>query len=539
MRRHWIDRATALLAALALVTLSAPRARAQAGFADDGGRPHPKESGTSDDKKPDDKKPQEGKPGEEKKPGDAKKDEAKEEKKKEEKKDTWLAVLNGDVHTITDGTLRGATILVKNNRIHAIGYGLEIPKEAATIDAAGMHVYPGLIAVNSFGVLGGEPVEYTTDVYSQNVTFALACGWTTMVAGNSAGKLTWGSLDGLLLRANLWLRVGYGSGDERRRVREEMESAREFLRKRKAFEQARASGQQAEEPKPEGVNDGFLRLLRGELLARFDANSTEDLRSLSKLATEYGFRAVVFGAVEGWTVADELGRAGISCVVTPHTPRLTDERENRPNGATIENAALLYAHGVKVAVIPQGQRLSSDGLLDRDLRTPTVEAALAVRGGLPRDAAEMSLTINAARILGVDDRIGSLEVGKDADFIVLDGELLDYQSFVYYSVVNGRLVYDKAKEPLFRDLRPRPSTYQEPKPEPPPPPKEEPKKEEPKKEEGKGEGEKKDGEKKEGEKKEGEKPKDGEKPKEGDKPKDGDKPKGDPKPDGKPKDGGR
>jgi adenine deaminase len=110
---------------------------------------------------------------------------------------------------------------------------------------------------------------------------------------------------------------------------------------------------------------------------------------------------------------------------------------------------------VKVAVIPQSQRLSSDGLLDRDLRTPTVEAMLAMRGGLPHDAAEAALTINAARILGVDDRVGSLEPGKDADLIILDGDLLAYESFVYYAVVNGRLVYDKAKEPLFRDLRPR------------------------------------------------------------------------------------
>jgi imidazolonepropionase-like amidohydrolase len=291
--------------------------------------------------------------------------------------------------------LRGATVLRKNGRIHAIGYAIEVPKEAATIDATGLHVYPGLLAVNSSGVLGGEPVDLTTDVYSQNMTFALACGWTTMVSGNSAGKLTWGSLDGLLLRGNLWLRIGYASGDERRRVREELEGARDFVRKRRAFEQAKASGQNAEEPKPEGVNDAFLKLLGGDLLARFDAGSDRGLRSISKLVTEYGFKAVIFGATEGWIVAEELGRAGIACVVTPHTPRVTDEQRNRPNGATIENAALLWSHGVKVAVIPQSQRLSSDGLLDRDLRTPTVEAMLAMRGGLPHDAAEAALTINA------------------------------------------------------------------------------------------------------------------------------------------------
>jgi hypothetical protein len=450
------------------------------------------------------------------KPPEAPKPEA-----KKEKKDEWLAVLNGDVHTMTNGELRGATLLCKNGKIHAVGYGVTIPKTAATIDAAGLEIYPGLIAVASGGVVGQEPVDLTTDVFSQGMTFALACGWTTMVSGSSAGKLTYGTLDGLLLRNNLWLRMNYSGGDERRRIREDLEKAREFNRKKKLFEQQKAAGLTVEEPKPEGVNDAYLKLIGGDLLARFDANDVETLRSIAKLAREFGFKAVVFGAVEGWIVAEELGRAGISVVVTPHTTRSWDRSRNRPNGATIENAALLHKGGVNVAVIPSSTRLSNDGLLDRDLRTPTVEAALAVRGGLPRDAAESALTLNAARILGVDDRIGSLEAGKDADFIVLDGELLHYESLVCYTVVNGRLVYDKAKEPLFRDLRPRPSTYKEPEPEPPPAPKpEEPKPEE----------------KKEGEAKpaEGEKKPEGEKP-EGEKPKEEPKPGEPPKPDNPPK----
>ncbi len=468
-----------LIALCAAATLALP-APAQGAFLDDAPK---KPDGSA---KPDDKKPPEAKPEEKK---DEKK---KDEKKKDEKKDRWLAILNGDVHTISDGVLRGATLLCKNDKIHAIGYGIEVPKEAATIDAAGLHLYPGLIAVNSSQVIGSEPLEFTTDVFSYNMTFALACGWTTLVSGNSAGKLTYGTLDGLLLRANLLMRMSYMSGDERRRMREDLETAREYLRKRKLFEQQKATNPAAEEPKPEGVNQEYLKLIGGDVIARFDAATAEDLRAIAKLATEYGFKAVIFGATEGWIVAEELGRAGISCVITPNTPRVErDARLNRANGATIENAALLWKGGVKVAVIPGSARLGNDGLVDRDLRTPTLEAALAVRGGLPRDAAEAALTINAARVLGIDDRVGSLEVGKDADIILVDGELLDYQSFVYYSIVNGRLAYDKAKESLFRDLRPRPSTYQEPKP--PEPPKEEPKPEEAKKEEPKPEEKKEEG----------------------------------------------
>lgn len=442
-----------LLLALAVAVTAAVPAPAQATFAEDAPKPAAPSGAKPDEKKPDEKKP----------------DEKKDEKKKDEKKDRWLAILNGDVHTLADGVLRGATVVCKNGKIHAIGQGLAAPAEAATIDATGMHVYPGLIAVNSGGVVGPEPVELTTDVFAYNMTFGLACGWTTVASGNSAGKLTYGTLDGLLLRNNLWLRMSYQSGDERRRVRDELEAAREFLRKKRLFDQLKAQQLPAEEPKPEGVNGEMLRLLSGGALARFDAFTAEDLGSIAKLVTEYGFKAVVFGANEGWVVADQLGRAGISCVITPMTARVErDARLNRPNGSTIENAALLWQHGVKVAVIPETPRLGSDGMIDRDLRTPTLEAALAVRGGLPREAAEAALTINAARVLGIDDRVGSIELGKDADLIVLDRELLDYESFVHYAVVNGRLAYDKDKEPLFRALRPRPSTYQEPKPVEPP-----------------------------------------------------------------------
>lgn len=452
------------------------------------------------------------------KPGEKEAD----EKKKEEPKDRWLAILNGDVRTVTNGALRGATVLCKNGKIFAVGFGVTVPPEAATIDAAGLTVYPGLIAVNSGGVLGNEPIELSSDVYSWNMTYALACGWTTMVSGSSAGKLTYGTLEGLLLARDLWLRMSYRSGDERRRVREDLEKARDFLRQKKAWELEKAAGGTSEEPKPQGVNDGFLKLLGGDVLARFDASTAEDLSAIAKLVTEYGFKAVVFGAEEGWVVAGELGRAGISCVVTPRVTRQVDRRSNRANGATIENAAILHRAGVKVAVIPAGARLSTDGLVSRDLRTPTIEAAFAVRGGLPPEAGEESITINAARVCGVGDRIGSIEVGKDADLILLDGDLLHYESIVQYTIVNGRLAYDKAREPMFQTLRPRESTYKE----PPPPPEEKPEEKPEAKPEEKP-AEPKEGEPS-GEKKEGEQP-----------PKEGDKPGDDPKPAPKPDDGRR
>jgi adenine deaminase len=93
-----------------------------------------------------------------------------------------------------------------------------------------------------------------------------------------------------------------------------------------------------------------------------------------------------------------------------------------------------------------------------------VEAGFAVRGGLSNAAALEAMTIVPARILGVDHRVGSLELGKDCDAIVTDGDLLHYQTFVQYTVVDGKLVYDKEKELYFAHIRPRPKKPEEPAP---------------------------------------------------------------------------
>ena len=83
-----------------------------------------------------------------------------------------------------------------------------------------------------------------------------------------------------------------------------------------------------------------------------------------------------------------------------------------------------------------------------------MEAAFAVRGGLPEEAAVQAITLDAARILGVDHRVGSIEVGKDADFAIVDGDLLHYMTLVRWTVVNGRVAYDKKKEGLLDHIRP-------------------------------------------------------------------------------------
>ena len=94
------------------------------------------------------------------------------------------------------------------------------------------------------------------------------------------------------------------------------------------------------------------------------------------------------------------------------------------------------------------------GLAGRDLMHLPMEAAFAVRGGLSQKAALAAITLDAAKILGIDHRVGSIEIGKDADFAIVDGDILHYMTMVRWTVVNGHVAYDKQKDSLLEHIRP-------------------------------------------------------------------------------------
>jgi len=339
---------------------------------------------------------------------------------------------------------------------------MQVPEKAEILDVSGMRVYPGLVAVSSSGIVGRPPVEDSTDPFGLNMLLALASGITTTVTGNSAVKLTYGSLEGMTLRDDLFVRLTYSTRNPsgKRTLRADLDRVRKYLRDKRQYDLDKKAGKKdLKEPDGKWIKgkfDGYRKLLSGEATAYLRASRAGEMRGICALVGEYGIRAVIEGGGEAWTMAPELGRAGVSLVITPRSPGRVDRRSNRPTGATIENARILYEHGVPFAIRPPSTGISSlGGITGRDLLALPLEADFAVRGGLPQAAALGAITIGAARILGIDDRVGSIEPGKDADLIVCDGDLLHYETMVQWAVVNGKIVYDKEKEPLFRHIRPR------------------------------------------------------------------------------------
>lgn len=375
------------------------------------------------------------------------------EKKKEP--DRWLAVTGGDVYTVTGPMLRGATVLAKNGKVVAVGERVQVPTGAEVVDARGLRVYPGLVAFETGGLLGSPP-EDGTDVFSLNMLVALSSGITTVGQGPVVAKLTWGTLDGHLVSTDGFTRVEVGTGQALAALRGELERVRAYLRDKKAYDQAKGRGEDVKEP-----DRAFLRgrlaqlepLLQGRGRALVAASTRAQVVTAADLAREFGFTLVVLGGQEAWTVASLLGRAGGAVVLSSRGRRDEDVRLERESGWSIEGALRLHEAGVPVALVPVNRAISLGGVGGGDLNTLNLEAAFAVRGGLSEDAALEAITITPARLLGVDDRVGSIEVGKDCDLLLTDRDVLHYEMLARYTVVNGRVAYDKMKEPLVRAVR--------------------------------------------------------------------------------------
>jgi imidazolonepropionase-like amidohydrolase len=385
-------------------------------------------------------------------------EEDKKEKKKEEK-DKYFAVVGGIIHTITNGEVYNGTVLAKNGKIVRIGRFMDLPAETEVLEVGGLHVYPGFVAAAAGNMLGAEPPDDTTDVYALYLTMGLAGGITTAMSGNTAAKLTYGTADDIIVKRDVFETLRYSSSDpaNRRSVREKLEKVRQYARELAAHQERKKTDPAAKEPEKDwlkGDYEDYLKLLRQEAVAEVTARSAHELLEVADLAQQFDLRVVVRGAVEGWTVAPQLARAGISAIITPRDQAAENDELNRANGSSIENAAILHQHGIPLAIVPRTTSITLWGIAGQDVLQLNMEAAFAVRGGMSNDSALRAITIDAARVLGIDDRVGSLEVGKDADMIVVDGDPLHYMTMVRFAVVNGRKVYDKQADTLYSHIRP-------------------------------------------------------------------------------------
>lgn len=389
-----------------------------------------------------------------------------------------LAIRGGTVHPVSGPEYVG-TVVAVDGVITAAGPDAQVPAGATVIDATGLHVYPGLFdAASRLGLTEIGAVDVTNDYAelgdftphlqartavhpaSEHIPVARANGITHTVAipggggfgGGGAGFSGQGSLFSLagwtieemdiepgVVMAMSWPSIQTREFDrstftvrERsyREAEQEYEEAverlTEWLDAARHYDTAVQAGTIT---RPDLRLQALARVTRGEMPVLARVSTERDIRNVVAFAEEQGIRLIVGGAEQGYKVADLLAEQNVPVLLgsTQIMPSDEDASYDEPYA----NPGKLYQAGVKIAFASYG---SSDS------RLLPYEAAMAIPYGLPRDAALRAITLNGAEMLGVDDRLGSIDAGKIANIIVTDGDPLLLTTHVLHLVIDGQEV---------------------------------------------------------------------------------------------------
>ena len=380
------------------------------------------------------------------------------------------AIRGGDLYTITDGIIKNGRILIEGGKISDIGQKIGIPKDANVIDAGGKIVMPGLVAVSAEARVIGYPniekIADSLDPFDFSVSLALASGITTAMvsAGRPSGsnpvggttaviKTSYGDLDQMLVKESVVQPVMISNSEWLRKTtfKQNLRKAQDYLRELAEYQRSEDK-KKSEEPKKPGGLDEYIRLLKREVPALISASTANDILADLELVDQFDIRMILTDAVEAWIVAEEIAKRDVRVIITPRQKVRPNEDLSAPSGSNLEIGAILRKAGVKFAIIPPSTSFETWGVVGRDLMALPMEAAFAVSGGLDEQTALEAITITAAEIIGVADRVGSLQVGKDADIIILDGHPFHHKTFVDTTLINGKVLYEKSKSIYFAHI---------------------------------------------------------------------------------------
>src|SRR5437868_5921522 len=407
-----------------------------------------------------------------------------------------VAIRGGTVLTIAGPVIRGGTVLIRGGKIAAVGVNVPIPNDATVVDASGKYVMPGLIdAMSYFGIdaqdlaessepitpelriidaydptgqgfaSGAGPLRANELLIGGVTAQYVGPGDATIVSGQGAIVKTAGrSLADLVVKEPAGMDMSVGAGPTKTfraknrspnthsavmsLLRQSLIRAQEYDR---AWQTYNVRGDTARNrsaaPKREPGMDALVRVLHKQMPARIQANTVTDIRGAMRLAEEFGFDLIINGGAQAYQMRAELAAKRIAVVLGPIShPFISGDEipDLKEYPAPDErNAAWLRQAGVPIAIASYSHGL---GGLAQPITAKwlLIDAALAGGYGLSEDDILRALTLYPAQILGVADRLGSLEPGKDGDVIVLDGPPLKMKTWVERVYVSGELVYDRS-----------------------------------------------------------------------------------------------
>jgi len=385
-----------------------------------------------------------------------------------------VLIKNGTILTITHGTIKNGSVYIKDGKIAAVGVGVTAPPSARVIDATGRFVMPGIIDAHSHIALRDDVNEATSPVTPQmmmldafdytdrNIYYTLAGGVTTslllhgsanMIGGQSVViKHKYGLGRDQLLFPGAPRSIKFASGENPKRVyggRQQLPSTRmgNFAVQRQALVEAqdymrewddydakvKRGDKDAKPPKHDLKLEALADLLRGKMFVHLHCYRADEFLTEIAIAREFGYTLRSFEhALEAYKVADQIAAAGIGISTFADWWGYKHEAWD----AIPWNAVMAMRKGVNVAIKSDSEDFA---------RRLNQEAAKTVRyGGATEDEALRMVTLNAAWNVGVQDRVGSLDVGKDADITIWNAHPLSIYALVDVVLIDGDVFFDRS-----------------------------------------------------------------------------------------------
>ncbi len=381
-----------------------------------------------------------------------------------------MLIFNAQIYTMSGGIIENGYISFENGKISAVGEMSDqnFEKNANSLDLKGKMLFPGFVDSHThLGVCGdslgfeGDDLNEMCDPVTPHISAldavnpfdacfkeALEAGITAVVTGPGssnpiAGQLiaikTYGSIvDEMIIKSPAAMKFSLGENPKTTyHERKETPSSRmttasiirEHLKKSRQYMQKKEAGDDYEYDE---IYESLIPVLKGELTAHFHAHRTDDISTAIRLSKEFSLNYVIVHGTGASLAVDYLRKnsAGIMC-----GPLICERSKPELQGLSLATPGFLSREGIKISIISDHPCVPINLL--------NVCAGLAVREGLDYYEALKAITINAAELAGISDRVGSIEVGKDADFVVFEGDPLSISAKPEMVIVDGEIRYSK------------------------------------------------------------------------------------------------
>ena len=370
-----------------------------------------------------------------------------------------ILIRGATIHTAVGAPIKNGSILLRGGKIVAIGTNLTAPVGAKVVEANGKDLIPGMVDNHSH--IGAKPTDLNDspmvigpqhrffdalDYTSEEWARAVSGGVTTVVTGPGSGENVSGmavviktfgdDLAGRILLEKGGMKFAMGPKSQDRYPTTAMGVAanlRQYLIKTQEYMAGQKKwlddGQKGDPPPRDLGFEAMTDVLTKKTYVRAHVHSATDVMTLLRLKDEFGFDLTLHHSTEAYKVAAEVAKRGVSAVVLPLGPRIGIAED------AMAGPFILWKAGVKIAMHTDAPVIDQKWL--------RLCAALAARYGIPDEEALKMVTINAAEIARVSDRVGSLEVGKDADLVIFNGPWYEPKSRVETVIGGGKVIFQR------------------------------------------------------------------------------------------------